>query len=66
MYGPLKWPLKTYFMEGDPTYETLSSTYIRDICSSVGSGTVTMEDAENRLEGLVPRETVKDIVAAYK
>ncbi len=53
--GPFKWPLKTYFMEGDTRYLHISSTLIRDACRG---------DNQN-LEGLVPKEAEMDILKAY-
>jgi len=36
LWGPmvlgLKWPLPTYFIEGDPSYRHVSSTFIRKLC----------------------------------
>lgn len=32
VFGPLKWPLKTIFMEGDPRFVGVSSTIIREAC----------------------------------
>ena len=32
IYGPLKWPLPTIFLEGDPRYNHISSTLIRNLC----------------------------------
>ncbi len=57
IYGPLKWPIKTRFMEGDTRYLHVSSTLIRNAC---------LGDNQNDLEGLVPKDVQDDIMKAYK
>lgn len=63
MFGPLKWPIKTIFIEGQPKYEALSSTIIRDMCSIV--------NADNRrasiscFKDLLPENTIEDVIDAY-
>merc|ERR1712228_736208 len=32
VFGPLRWPLPTQFLEGKPEYNHISSTLIRSIC----------------------------------
>ena len=77
LLGPMKWPLPTYYLEGDPTYTSVSSTLIRDRCKKImsdnnkiknRSGTSDGDCDENEkldLSGLVPKEVEKDIVMAY-
>jgi len=56
VYGPLKWPLRTCFIMGNPKYMHLSSTLIRDAClAKIGD-----------LKGMVPHEVEKDIADAYR
>mmetsp|Transcript_2371 Transcript_2371/g.2844 ORF Transcript_2371/g.2844 Transcript_2371/m.2844 type:complete len:256 (-) Transcript_2371:253-1020(-) len=72
--GPLKWPIPTYYMEGNPKYTDLSSTFIRDLCCNTSksaskkivSRNIT-EDSTNisELSGLVPKGIEKDVIAAY-
>lgn len=64
VYGPMKWPLPTHYLEGNPKYTSLSSTLIRDRVAK-------RKNENNRsnetpiLSGLVPREVEKDIILAY-
>lgn len=55
VFGPLKWPLVTNFMEGDTKYLHLSSTLIREACLS----------KDKDLSGMVPKQVEDDIVKAY-
>ena len=55
--GPLKWPLRTYFMEGNPKYLHLSSTRIRDAC---------IGQSGKMMDGMVPKEVQDDIAKAYR
>jgi len=63
VYGPLKWPIKTIFIEGQPKYEALSSTLIRNRCSLVKRGNrrgiiLSMHD-------FVPKDTIEEVIDAY-
>lgn len=35
LLGPMKWPLPTHYLEGNPKYTSLSSTFIRDRCEKI-------------------------------
>mmetsp|Transcript_15442 Transcript_15442/g.19593 ORF Transcript_15442/g.19593 Transcript_15442/m.19593 type:complete len:259 (+) Transcript_15442:103-879(+) len=37
LYGPMKWPVPTHYLEGNPKYTSLSSTVIRDRCRKIKS-----------------------------
>mmetsp|Transcript_508 Transcript_508/g.877 ORF Transcript_508/g.877 Transcript_508/m.877 type:complete len:228 (-) Transcript_508:39-722(-) len=63
VFGPLKWPLETIYMEGDPKFVGVSSTAIRELCDL--SRTLTNDELTVRLKGMVPREVQKDILQAY-
>jgi pantetheine-phosphate adenylyltransferase len=63
VFGPLKWPLETIYMESDPKFVGVSSTLIRDVCNR--SQTLNNDALTVHLEGLVPREVQNDILQAY-
>lgn len=68
MYGPLKWPLPTHFLEGNPKYSSLSSTLIRDRCRKIKLQSMKEKDDRGDvvdLDGLVPKDVQKEIVIAY-
>lgn len=75
LYGPLKWPLPTIFLEGDPRYTHISSTLIRDICqqgrrnpSPHGKQRKEQEQEDTAMEALsrlVPKEVARDVMLAY-
>jgi phosphopantetheine adenylyltransferase len=58
LLGPLFWPIPTIYMEGDPKYNHVSSTLIRDLCSK-GTG-----DKEALAE-LVPPSVTKTVAELY-
>mmetsp|Transcript_34580 Transcript_34580/g.79954 ORF Transcript_34580/g.79954 Transcript_34580/m.79954 type:complete len:98 (+) Transcript_34580:823-1116(+) len=58
--GPLKWPLPTIFLEGDPKYRHVSSTLIRDICREAREGRI-----EPDLAAIVPLSISKIVENAY-
>ena len=73
LLGPLKWPLPTYYLEGNPKYTSLSSTLIRDRCDKI-LNRENHEKKENdknygsileELDGLVPKEVEDEVVKAY-
>lgn len=49
LLGPLFWPIPTQYLEGNPKYNHVSSTLIRNLCSGK-SGT----EIETALAELVP------------
>jgi phosphopantetheine adenylyltransferase len=57
--GPFYWPLPTYFLEGDPDYNHISSTFIRDLCKQDNESNRTL------LASLVPRIVVPEIFKLY-
>lgn len=66
LLGPMKWPLPTYYLEGNPKYSSLSSTIIRDRCKRI----ITDKDDKKsdeilNLSGLIPKEVEKEIIMAY-
>jgi phosphopantetheine adenylyltransferase len=64
--GPLKWPLPTHYLEGDPKYTSLSSTFVRDRCKEIKENKEsTSGKALADLSLFVPQEVVDDIVRAY-
>ena len=71
VFGPLKWPLKTWFLEGDKRYLHLSSTLIRNACLECktkeggGEGEGKEKNLSPSLSGMVPKEVEEDIVKAY-
>ncbi len=68
IYGPLKWPLPTQFLEGNPKFSSLSSTLIRDRCRKIKVQSMNEKDDRDdlvNLHGLVPQDVQKEIVMAY-
>ena len=63
MYGPLRWPLPTQFLEGKPEYNHISSTLIRDICK--GKGGKLSGKNRSELLALVPDVAADRIATAY-
>lgn len=59
LLGPLFWPIPTIYLEGNPKYNHVSSTLIRDLCSD------GKEDAEDALAELVPRNIAKSVSTLY-
>lgn len=59
VFGPLKWPLKTVFMEGDTRYLHLSSTIVRNAC-------VQKDNSSDCLRGMVPKDVEKQVFEAYR
>jgi len=60
VYGPMKWPLPTTFLEGDPRYNHVSSTLIRDLCKGGKK-----RDDEYDLSTLIPKCIVEEVVKSY-
>jgi len=78
LLGPLYWPIPTVFLQGDPEYNDISSTLIRDVCrcrSNRGDDGVvrTSEAADGRyttntvppLTKLVPASIAEDVGELY-
>jgi len=65
VFGPLKWPLKTVFMEGDTKYLDLSSTLIREACANQKANANGQRRNKSCLEGMVPKEVEEEVVKAY-
>mmetsp|Transcript_22265 Transcript_22265/g.39651 ORF Transcript_22265/g.39651 Transcript_22265/m.39651 type:complete len:254 (-) Transcript_22265:352-1113(-) len=69
LYGPLVWPLKTVFLEGDPRYRRVSSTLVREICADSqrrrDSGEVSRLVNDESLSRWVPQCVVEKVVEAY-
>ena len=63
VYGPLKWPIKTIFIEGHPKYEALSSTVIRDRCSLAKRG--NKKEIITSMQDFLPKDTIEDVIDAY-
>ena len=60
VFGPLRWPLPTQFLEGKPEYNHISSTLIRNMCVEAkkkGTGA--------DLTALVPEEVADGVAKAY-
>ena len=60
MYGPLKWPLPTQFLEGKPEYNHISSTLIRSLCIEAKK-----KGHKADISALVPEEVADGVAKAY-
>jgi len=60
VYGPLKWPLPTQFLEGKPEYNHISSTLIRSLCIEAKK-----KGHKADLSALVPEEVADGVAKAY-
>jgi pantetheine-phosphate adenylyltransferase len=65
VFGPLKWPLKTVFMEGDTRYLDLSSTLIREACANQNARENGKRSDRSILEGMVPKQVEEEVIKAY-
>ena len=70
VYGPMKWPLPTVFLEGNPKYNHISSTLIRKICkmemkSGESNGDIQKDNMRLELSKLLPGQVVDKIISAY-
>lgn len=63
IYGPLRWPLPTAFLEGNPKYNHISSTLIRQMCKAATDE--KKEDGKPAMSTLVPAELCDRIIDAY-
>lgn len=59
LLGPLFWPIPTHYLEGDPRYNHVASTLIRDLCSTNSADTATA------VAELVPANLVDEICRLY-
>lgn len=58
IYGPLKWPVPTIYLEGKPEYNHISSTLIRDMCKEASEKKVD-------LSSVVPKSLSDRVVDLY-
>lgn len=75
VYGPCWWPRTTIFLEGNPKFNHISSTLIRELCSdgqSTASSSISMEkktrttkDIDSLLAQLVPECIVSEVRQLY-
>lgn len=66
LYGPLAWPIPTHYLEGQPEYNHISSTLIRDLVASSSSGGGKNSDAvRKQLAKLVPECAVDEVLQFY-
>ena len=76
LLGPLVWPLKTIFLEGDPRFRHVSSTVTRQICAKIRQRRlmrareeeeeeVPQSDELEELSRLVPSWVRDTVVNAY-
>mmetsp|Transcript_26491 Transcript_26491/g.76454 ORF Transcript_26491/g.76454 Transcript_26491/m.76454 type:complete len:297 (+) Transcript_26491:91-981(+) len=60
VFGPLRWPLPTQFLEGKPEFNHISSTLIRNMCLEAKN-----KGTEADLSALVPEEVADGVAKAY-
>ena len=60
VFGPLRWPLPTQFLEGKPEYNHISSTLIRNMCVEAKK-----KGTEADLTALVPEGVADGVAKAY-
>lgn len=58
LLGPFIWPIPTVYLEGNPKYNHVSSTLIRNLCSSSGND-------KEALTELLPSNVVKTVADLY-
>jgi phosphopantetheine adenylyltransferase len=63
LLGPLFWPIPTMYLEGNPKYNHVSSTLIRDLCKTAESDAAN-DDSKKQLAELVPKDVV-DIISNF-
>jgi pantetheine-phosphate adenylyltransferase len=64
LYGPFCLPIHTIYIEGNPKYNHVSSTLIRDICS--GDHPSNEESKVNALLDLVPPTVAQNVMELYR
>ena len=60
VFGPIKWPLPTHFLEGQPEYNHISSTLIRSSCKKAKEN-----GQKPDLSAYVPAEVADDVAKIY-
>lgn len=79
LLGPLNWPIPTIYLEGNPKYNHVSSTLIRQICiraqeqqqlvhdddGATGTTQIFSKDKEAALTQLVPENTARRVAELY-
>jgi len=64
--GPLWWPLPTVFLQGNPKYNHVSSTLIRNLLVNKDQKTrVKSSGKDEELKDLVPSSIVDDVARLY-
>jgi len=64
--GPLWWPLPTVFLQGNPKYNHVSSTLIRNLLVNKDQKTRDKSSGkEEELKDLVPSSIVDDVARLY-
>ena len=61
LLGPLVWPIPTIYLEGNPKYNHVSSTLIRQLCSSDDG----KDDVKEALSDLVPSKEARLVSDLY-
>ena len=59
LLGPLFWPIPTTYLEGDPRYNHVASTLIRDLCATRNL------DTKKAMTELVPANIVDEVLELY-
>ena len=70
LLGPLVWPLRTIFLEGDPKYRHVSSTLTRQLCARIRQrrlheDKLLLHAELEELAKLVPEWVMEKVVDAY-
>ena len=72
LLGPLVWPLRTIFLEGDPKYRHVSSTLTRQLCAKIRQRRLHGDDDKlllhtelEEMAMLVPEWVMEKVVDAY-
>lgn len=63
LLGPLCWPIPTQYLEGDPRYNHVASTTIRELCAKGGGGNNL--ETKKALSELVPPSLTDEILELY-
>ena len=59
--GPLWWPIPTVFLQGDPAFNHISSTLIRETCQDEPDNKKML----GKLDKLVPKSILHDVASLY-
>ena len=65
LLGPLVWPIPTQYLEGNPNYNHISSSLIRQICDTTSSSSSSSTPTNETLSDLVPPSIVSDVAKLY-